>query len=118
MKSRALWLSLCLAAVGTSVSLRESVAAAKVDLEAYIGDVPMENDSRAYLSELGDDNIETAIAVGLGAKRSGIMFSATAAGDYVNEFDVVVHARSSWSGPDDQRAHLLHARRRRPCRSA
>ena len=95
MKSRARWLSLCLAAVGAFAPLRESVAESKVDLEAYLGDVPTESDSRTFLSELGEDNTETATDVFPDAKRTGVMYSSTnAAGDYVNtEFDVVVHGK-------------------------
>jgi hypothetical protein len=94
MKSRARWLPLCLTALGAAVPVRESVAAEKVDLEAYLGDVPMVNDSRTYTSAL-DETIDSATAVSPGAKRTAIMYSSTnAAGDYVNtELDVVVHGK-------------------------
>ena len=94
MKSRALWLPLCLAVLGTAVPLRESVAAQKVDLEAYLGDVPMQDDSRTFTSEV-DETIDTATAVSPGAKRTGIMYSSTnVTGDYVNtELDVIVHGK-------------------------
>jgi hypothetical protein len=100
MRLRALGIPVCLALLGVLAPLRESVAAsAKVDLEDYLGDVPMENDTKTFLTE-GDDYTNTAIGVTPGPKRSGILTEQTYATDEstVQEFDVVVHGKSALQG--------------------
>ena len=86
MKPRALWLPLCLAVLGASAPLRESVAAPKVpkvDLEDYLGDVPMQDDTKTFLTE-GDDYTNTVIGVTPGPKRSVMVFEQTSSASEIH----------------------------------
>ena len=102
MKPRALWLPLCLAVLGASAPLRESVAAPKVpkvDLEDYLGDVPMQDDTKTFLTE-GDDYTNTVIGVTPGPKRSVMVFEQTssASESTAQELEVVVHGKKLLQG--------------------
>lgn len=92
MTSRALWLSLCLAVLGASAPLRESVAAAKVDLEAYLGDVPMVNDEKTFTSELGDFT-DHVISVAPSPKRTLVVTDQIDEDSEVTELEVIVHGK-------------------------
>ncbi len=102
MKPRALWVPLCLAVLGASAPLRESVAAPKVpkvDLEDYLGDVPMQDDAKTFLTE-GDDYTNTVIGVTPGPKRSVMVIEQTSSGSESTsrELQVVVHGKSLLQG--------------------
>ena len=76
MKLRASWLSVCLAALAAFAPLRESLAAQKVDLEDYLGVVPMQGDSKTFIAESAEFT-ETAATVMPGARRSLIFLEQT-----------------------------------------
>src|SRR5262245_27603060 len=94
MTPRTVCVAACLGLAVAVAPPRESVAAAKVDLEEYLGGVPMEGDQKVTVSEL-DEVTDTVESVATSAKRSVIVFSETSANHPgVNMgLEVVVHGK-------------------------
>ena len=97
MKLRALAIPVSIVVLGAVTPLRDSVAAAKVDLEAYLGGAPMQDDNKTFVTE-GDEFTDTAIGVTPGAKRTVLVFE-TVHGDVTSqELEVVLHGKSLLRG--------------------
>lgn len=98
MKLRALGVSVCLAVLGAVTPLRESFAGSpKVDLEAWLGGVPMQDDNKTFLTE-GDEVTDTAIGVSPGTKQSTIISEQIHGENSSQGLEVVVHGKRLLQG--------------------
>ena len=97
MKLRALAIPVGIVVLGAVTPARDSVAAAKVDLEAYLGGAPMQDDNKTFVTE-GDEFTDTAIGVTPGAKRTVLVFETVHGDTTSQELEVVLHGKSLLRG--------------------